>query len=94
MTETPPPASRDGTAGPSSPSTISRGTSVSIEDNVGLGKGEGVEGERRRGAKRKPLSLSEQDESVMIAVRALDDMRSRAGPARATTSYQYASCAC
>ena len=46
----------------------------------------------RRGTKRKPLSLNEHDESVMIAVRALDDMRSRAGP-RSSPTYHYASCA-
>ncbi len=41
----------------------------------------------------KQLSLSEEDESVMIAVRALDDMRSRAVPSPlASTSYRAQTC--
>lgn len=38
-------------------------------------------------------SLSEEDESVMIAVRALDDMRSRAvPPSPAGKAYQFSTC--
>lgn len=92
MAESPPPDSRDATTGPSSPSSLSRSTSFSDDEDVRPSRGEGSEVSRRYVAKRKPLSISEQDESVMIAVRALDDMRSRAGPARAGTSYQYAPC--